>query len=66
MAKRIDSAKVEQKTQEAIQVLKKLGFPRQQLNERSALTLLSLLDGHNANDGVFRRALWQAVRSKYT
>jgi len=29
---------------EAIQVLEELGLPRQQLNERSALTLLSLLD----------------------
>ncbi len=30
--------------QEAVGVLRELGFPRQQLNERSALTLLSLLD----------------------
>ncbi|MEN6424182.1 MAG: BsuBI/PstI family type II restriction endonuclease [Phycisphaerales bacterium] len=30
--------------QEAIEVLRELGFPRAQLNERSALTLLSLLD----------------------
>ena len=30
--------------QEALGVLQQLGFPRQQLNERSALTLLSLLD----------------------
>lgn len=30
--------------QDAIEVLRELGFPRAQLNERSALTLLSLLD----------------------
>lgn len=35
---------VEQKIREAFQILEELGFPRQQLNERSALTLLSLLD----------------------
>jgi len=34
----------EKKIREALQVLEQLGFPRQQLNERSALTLLSLLD----------------------
>ncbi len=32
------------KIQEAVEVLKELGFPRAQLNERSGLTLLSLLD----------------------
>ncbi len=32
------------KMREALAVLQELGFPRQQLNERSALTLLSLLD----------------------
>ncbi len=37
-------SKTEQRISEAIQVLTELGFPRQQLNERSALTLLSLLD----------------------
>jgi len=35
---------VEKKIREAIDVLTALEFPRQQLNERSALTLLSLLD----------------------
>jgi len=35
--------KSKQKIQEALQVLRELGFPRQQLNERSALTLLALL-----------------------
>lgn len=32
------------KINEAIQILSELGFPRQQLNERSALTLLALLE----------------------
>ena len=44
MAKRKDSAKTGRKMEEALQVLKELGLPRQQLNERSTLTLLSLLD----------------------
>jgi hypothetical protein len=35
--------KSKKKIEEAIKILKALGFPRQQLNERSALTLLSLL-----------------------
>lgn len=35
---------IEQKIDEAIILLEELGFPRQQLNERSALTLLSLLN----------------------
>lgn len=43
MVKKINSTKSTQKILEAMQALKDLGFPRQQLNERSALTLLSLL-----------------------
>jgi adenine-specific DNA-methyltransferase len=39
----IDPVEVKQKTDEALAILKALGFPRQQLNERSALTLLALL-----------------------
>lgn len=39
----IDPVKVKQKTDEALGILRALGFPRQQLNERSALTLLALL-----------------------
>lgn len=38
------SAAAARRIQEAIRVLEELGLPRQQLNERSALTLLSLLD----------------------
>lgn len=44
MAKKIDRKKAEQKIKEALEILKMLGFPRQQQNERSALTLLSLLN----------------------
>lgn len=43
MAKKAFAKKSEQKIREALKVLETLGFPRQQLNERSALTLLSLL-----------------------
>lgn len=43
MSKRA-SAAATKRIHEAIKVLDELGFPRQQLNERSALTLLSLLD----------------------
>jgi adenine-specific DNA-methyltransferase len=35
---------VKQRIEEALTVLRELGFPRRQLNERSALTLLALLD----------------------
>lgn len=44
MAKKIDTKKVERKIKEALEILETLGFPRQQQNERSALTLLSLLN----------------------
>ncbi|MBD0265820.1 MAG: Eco57I restriction-modification methylase domain-containing protein, partial [Tolypothrix sp. Co-bin9] len=36
---------------EALQILTQLGFPRAQLNERSALTLLALLDGNGGISG---------------
>lgn len=39
-----DPIKAQQKIQEALEILKALGFPRAQQNERSALTLLALLD----------------------
>ncbi len=44
MAKKPDARKAARKIKEALAVLDALGFPRQQQNERSALTLLSLLD----------------------
>ena len=44
MAKKIDTKKAERKIKEAMKILETFGFPRQQLNERSALTLLSLLN----------------------
>lgn len=40
----LDPMKAKRKIEEALIILKSLGFPRQQQNERSALTLLSLLD----------------------
>jgi adenine-specific DNA-methyltransferase len=39
-----DPVKTTKKVQDALIVLRALGFPRQQINERSALTLLALLD----------------------
>ena len=44
MAKKDNARKATQKIKEALKVLDALGLPRQQQNERSALTLLSLLD----------------------
>lgn len=44
MPKEANIEKAKQKIEEAIEILRALGFPRQQQNERSALTLLSLLD----------------------
>jgi hypothetical protein len=43
MAKKTDAKKAARKIDEALAVLDALGLPRQQQNERSALTLLSLL-----------------------
>ena len=43
MAKKVDARKATRKIKEALAVLDALGLPRQQQNERSALTLLSLL-----------------------
>lgn len=43
MPNKVSRKKAEQKIQEALDILNALGLPRQQLNERSALTLLSLL-----------------------
>jgi hypothetical protein len=44
MAIKPDVKKVERKIKETLTILESLGFPRQQQNERSALTLLSLLN----------------------
>ena len=43
MIKKIIRKKAEKKIGEALAILNHLGFPRQQQNERSALTLLALL-----------------------
>ena len=44
MANKAGDSKAEEKIKEALSILNALGLPRQQQNERSALTLLSLLD----------------------
>ncbi len=44
MTKKLNKKKIELKIKEALTILKALGFPRQQQNERSALTLISLLN----------------------
>jgi hypothetical protein len=44
MIKKTDQESGEQKILEAREIIEALGLPRQQQNERSALTLLSLLD----------------------
>jgi adenine-specific DNA-methyltransferase len=41
--KKVNKKNAKQKIQDALNILNALGLPRQQLNERSALTLLSLL-----------------------
>ena len=43
MTKKVNKKKADQKINDALNILHALGLPRQQLNERSALTLLSLL-----------------------
>lgn len=43
MAKKANAGKAERRIRQALEILKALGLPRQQQNERSALTLLSLL-----------------------
>ena len=43
MPKKANKKKADQKIQDALDILNALGLPRQQLNDRSALTLLSLL-----------------------
>jgi adenine-specific DNA-methyltransferase len=45
-AESIDPVQAKKKIEEARSVLNDLGLPRAQQNERSALTLLSLLDIH--------------------
>lgn len=40
----VDPVTTTKKVQDALAILKKLDFPRQQINDRSALTLLALLD----------------------
>lgn len=49
MVNKSSGPKIEKKIKEALTILNDLGFPGQQQNERSALTLLSLLDLKPAN-----------------
>ncbi len=49
MGKKPNARKVEEKIKEALEILEALRFPKQQRNERSALTLLALL-GLKADD----------------
>ena len=49
MSTRTSKKKAEDRIKEALTVVNELGLPRQQLNERSALTLLLLLDLKPAN-----------------
>jgi adenine-specific DNA-methyltransferase len=44
LKKSLDPVRAKRRIQEALSVLKDLGLPREQQNERSALTLLALLD----------------------
>ncbi|WP_227415094.1 BsuBI/PstI family type II restriction endonuclease [Enterobacter cloacae complex sp. P24RS] len=45
-----DPLKAQEKIEQALDVLRQLGMPRAQINERSALTLLALLDLHPDGD----------------
>ena len=49
MIKKTDQESGEQKIREAMEIIEALGLPRQQQNERSALTLLSLLNLKSAD-----------------
>lgn len=48
--KSTDPLKAQEKIEQALHVLRQLGMPRAQINERSALTLLALLDLHPDGD----------------
>ena len=81
MARKASAGKAERRIHQALEILKALGLPRQQQNERSALTLLSLLglkpgdrweDASNPLIGItpmmefFEKQVRQAVRTEYT
>ncbi|WP_241801474.1 BsuBI/PstI family type II restriction endonuclease [Klebsiella michiganensis] len=48
--KKADPLKAQEKIEQSLDVLRQLGMPRAQINERSALTLLALLDLHPDGD----------------
>ncbi|WP_206602941.1 BsuBI/PstI family type II restriction endonuclease [Leptolyngbya ohadii] len=54
---KINPLKAKTKIDEALDILKQLGFPKQQLNERSALTLLALTDTKPS-------ALWEQANAR--
>ncbi|HCR0781810.1 TPA: Eco57I restriction-modification methylase domain-containing protein [Klebsiella aerogenes] len=48
--KKTDPLKAQEKIEQSLEILRLLGMPRAQINERSALTLLALLDLHPDGD----------------
>ncbi len=60
--KRVNPVKVKQRIDEAVEVLRALGLPRSQQNERSALTLLALLDLRPARSWAEARAPLRGIR----
>jgi hypothetical protein len=80
MIKKANQDNGEQKIREALEIIVAMGLPRQQQNERSALTLLSLLNikpadrwqdagdpliGITPHDGIFRKPLRQALCAEH-
>jgi adenine-specific DNA-methyltransferase len=60
--KRVNAVKVKRRLDETLQVLRALGLPRSQQNERSALTLLALLDLKPAAPWAEARAPLRGIR----
>jgi adenine-specific DNA-methyltransferase len=60
--KRVNPVKVKRRLDEALEVLRALGLPRSQQNERSALTLLALLDLKPAAPWSEARAPLRGIR----
>ena len=76
--KMTNPVKAKKKIIDSLEILKALGLPREQQNDRSALTLLSLLNlkpnnkwidaqapliGNHSDYGFLQNILWKAVRS---
>jgi adenine-specific DNA-methyltransferase len=60
--KRVNPVKVKRRIDEAVEVLRALGLPRSQQNERSALTLLALLDLKPATPWAEAQAPLRGIR----